>query len=233
MEEEWRPVKGYEGLYEVSNMGRVKSFHRHQIIIRKQRVDHSGYMRVCLNKDGTCNTKLVHRLVAIAFIQNPNNYEIVNHKDGNKKNNAVDNLEWCTQSYNIKHAYHNRLMNRDKQKKTVILYKRYGEYGSITEAADALGLTPGSLSKAIHRNSSIHGFIGVIEKDPHIRRYIPTNIYNDKLVFLGQAPSMSAAAMFTKMAPSSVLRCCREKTFYKGYTFRLFDDDEISSKKEG
>ena len=101
MEEEWRPVKGYEGLYEVSNMGRVKSLHASQEIILKQGEYPNGYMGANLSKDGTANMKLVHRLVAIAFIQNPNNYEEVNHKDGNKKNNTVDNLEWCTRSYVI------------------------------------------------------------------------------------------------------------------------------------
>lgn len=232
MKEEWKPIKGYEGLYEVSNMGRVKSLHRSQGIILKQGTFH-GYMKVGLHKNGTRSTKKVHRLVATAFIRNPNNYEFVNHKDGNKKNNTVDNLEWCTRSYNMRHAYHNGLMNVDAQKKSVILYKRYGEYESITEAAKALNITRSWLSTAIHRNSSIHGFIGVIKKDTNIRPSIPTNIYNDKLVFLGQAPSVSAAARFGKMAQSTVLNCCRKKVFSKGYTFRFFDDDEISSKKEG
>lgn len=164
MEEEWRPVKGYEGLYEVSNMGRVKSLHRPQSIILKQNTDSGGYMIVNLSKNGTYNTKTVHRLVATAFIRNPNNYGVVNHKDGNKKNNAVDNLEWCTQRYNMKHAYRNGLINVDIHKKSIILYKRYGKYDSITEAAESLGIERGSLSTAIRTNSPIHGFIGVIKK---------------------------------------------------------------------
>lgn len=232
MEEEWRPIKGYEGLYEVSNMGRVKSLHAPQGIILKQGTYPNGYMGANLSKDGTVNMKLVHRLVAIAFIQNPNNYEEVNHKDGNKKNNTVDNLEWCTRSYNLKHAYHNKLMDRSEQKKSVILYKRYGEYDSITEAAEALGVAPQTLSNAIHKNSSINGFIGVIEKDTHVRYGVTTNIYNDKLEFLGQVSSASVAARLTKRSPSNVLKCCRKKVFSKGYTFRFIDDDEISSKKD-
>lgn len=232
MEEEWRPVKGYEGLYEVSNMGRVKSLHRSQGIILKQGTSH-GYMKVGLHKNGTCSTKKVHRLVATAFIRNPNNYEFVNHKDGNKKNNTVDNLEWCTRSYNMRHAYHNGLMNVDAQKKSVILYKRHGEYESITEAAKALNVSQTWLSTAIHNNSSIHGFIGVIKKDTNIGLSIPTNIYNDKLVFLGQAPSVSAAARIAKVNPGTVANCCRRKVFSKGYTFRFIDDDEINSKKKG
>lgn len=210
MEEEWRPVKGYEGLYEVSNMGRVKSLHASQGRILKQGTSH-GYMLVNLCKDGICNMKQVHRLVATAFIRNPNNYEVVNHKDGNKKNNTVDNLEWCTQRYNIRHACRNGLMNVNALKKSVILYKICGEYDSITEAAEALGVSRQSLSRAIHKNISIHGFVGVIEKDPHIRPYIPTNIYNDKLVFLGQEPSVRAAARFTKISAQRVANCCRKK----------------------
>lgn len=232
MKEEWKPIKGYEGLYEVSNMGRVKSLHTSQGIILKQYTDYYKYMKVTLNKNGTHKTKLVHRLVAITFIRNPNNYEVVNHKDGNKKNNTVDNLEWCTRSYNTKHAYHNGLMNADAKKRSVILYKRYGEYKSITEAAKSLGVARNALSNAIHKNSSIDGFIGVIEKDTRIRHNISTNIYNDKLVFLGQVSSVSAAARFAKVSATSVRRCCRKKVFSKGYTFRFFDDDEISSKKE-
>lgn len=233
MKEEWRPVKGYEGLYEVSNMGRVKSLHASKDIILKQCTRSGGYAGINLHKDGTCNYKLVHRLVATAFIRNPNNYECVNHKDGNKKNNTVDNLEWCTSSYNTKHAYRNGLINTDEQKKSVIVYKRYGEYKSITEASEALGIAPGSLSSAIHKNQSINGFIGVIEKDTHIRYGVPTNIYNDKLEFLGQVSSASAAARLTKMSHHTVAKCCREKVFSGGYTFRFFDDDEINLKEEG
>ena len=232
MEEEWRPIKGYEGLYEVSNMGRVKSLHRHQSAILKQGMGHSGYMGVSLYKNGTRNRTLVHRLVATAFIQNPYNYEIVNHKDGNKNNNIVDNLEWCTSSYNTKHAYRIGLMNVDAQKKSVILYKRYGEYESITEAAEDLGVPIGTLSNAIRKNRTIHSFIGITGKDPRIKRSIPINIYNDKLVFLGQEPSTDKAARFAKTSRNTVRKCCREKVFSKGYTFRFFDDDEIHLKEE-
>lgn len=233
MEEEWKPIKGYEGIYEVSNMGRVKSLHRSQGRILKQYTQDNGYVKVNLSKNGTHNTKRVHRLVATAFIPNPHNKPEVNHIDGNKENNNVDNLEWCTREYNVRHAFHNGLMKKNtQQKKSVILYKKYGEYKSITEAAKALSVTRRALSRAINQNSSIHDFIGVI-KNTHMGHSIPTNIYNDKLVFLGQAPSESAAARVAKVSGTSVRKCCREKVFSKGYTFRFFDDDEISLKKEG
>ena len=114
----WKSVKGYEGLYEVSNLGRVKALERRKncnrgygIIkehIMKPNFCNTDYYRVALtNNNHIRKYYLIHRLVAEAFIENPNNYDIVNHKDGNKLNNQVDNLEWCTVSYNLKHAYEN------------------------------------------------------------------------------------------------------------------------------
>lgn len=112
--EEWRDIDGFVGIYKVSNFGRIKTLARKNVsrdMIRKQVVDRIGYMRVQLSKNGRKEsggffvTKLVHRLVAIAFIDNTNNYPDVNHKDLNKKNNHIYNLEWCTKSYNQIHLY--------------------------------------------------------------------------------------------------------------------------------
>lgn len=232
MEEEWRPVKGYEGLYEVSNTGKVRSLYFGKTRILSPCKNSQGYLQAVLCKDKVPKGLRVHRLVASAFIPNPNNKPEVNHIDGNKANNNVDNLEWCTREYNMRHACHNGLMNVDIHRKSVILYKKYGEYKSITEAAEALNVSKLGLSRAIHQNSSIHGFIGVIKKGTHISPSIPTNIYNDKLEFLGQVSSARAAARFANTTPNTVLKCCRKKMFSKGYTFRFIDDDEISLKKE-
>lgn len=102
-EEIWRDINGYEGLYEVSNMGRVKSLNynrTNQEKILKLGKNKNGYMIVVLCKNGKTKTCQVHRLVANAFIGNPNNLPMINHKDENPSNNCVDNLEWCDASYN-------------------------------------------------------------------------------------------------------------------------------------
>lgn len=122
MEKEvFKDVLGYEGLYQVSNYGRVKSLKRENIFycgLRKEFLkrpvkekilsfnkSNRGYLQVCLTKNGKYRTYTVHRMVAIAFIPNKNNKSQVNHKDGNKENNRVDNLEWCSPKENSNHAF--------------------------------------------------------------------------------------------------------------------------------
>ena len=105
MIEEWRPVVGYEGLYEVSSYGRVRSLDRFYYRLHKGKVlsptkDRYGYLTVTLNCNGKSKTIKIHRLVAQAFIENPDNLPQVNHKDEVKSNNCVDNLEWCSAKYN-------------------------------------------------------------------------------------------------------------------------------------
>lgn len=106
MEEIWKDVDGFEGRYQISNFGNVKSLNYNNTGNPKnlvKRKNYSGYLWVNLHLYGTHKPKLVHRLVAEAFIPNPNQYSQINHKDENKGNNEVSNLEWCTQSYNAKY----------------------------------------------------------------------------------------------------------------------------------
>lgn len=98
--EEWRPVAEYEGLYEVSNTGKVRSLFRYKKVL-KPVITRSGYCAVELFKDKMGKMKLVHRIVAAAFIPNPNGFPQVNHIDENKHNNCAENLEWCTAKYNM------------------------------------------------------------------------------------------------------------------------------------
>ncbi|HHB2481296.1 TPA: NUMOD4 domain-containing protein [Bacillus cereus] len=112
MNEIWKPVLGFEGLYEISNTGSVKSLERirsngtrFKEFIKKQSTEKMGYNTVTMtDKDGKKRTLKVHRLVAEAFIPMVDGKDIVNHKNGNKTDNVVENLEWCTQLENINHA---------------------------------------------------------------------------------------------------------------------------------
>ncbi len=110
----WRDIKGYEGLYQVSDTGLVRSVdrmttgNRNRMLKGKllsQGTNTFGYFVVALCKDGKARTKRVHRLVAEAFLPCDNERPYINHKDGNPQNNQVDNLEWCTQKENVQHAY--------------------------------------------------------------------------------------------------------------------------------
>lgn len=126
MIEVWKPIKNFEGLYEISNLGRLKSLPRSTTsggIIKTHLT--KGYETTHICKDGKHYDVKIHRLVAEAFIDNPNKLPEVNHKDENKLNNAVDNLEWCNSSYN--HNYGTRLERvADKVKKKIAQYDQSG-----------------------------------------------------------------------------------------------------------
>ena len=114
--EVWQPIRGYEGLYEASNLGQVRSVERvifsqrwggHQLrhsVILKPSISSRGYKMVVLSKNGKRKAYSVHRLVATTFLPNPNNLPVINHKDQNKLNNKINNLEWCDQMYNFHYA---------------------------------------------------------------------------------------------------------------------------------
>ena len=132
--EEWKSISGYEGLYEVSSYGRVKSLeisyirkngkmdHKPEIILRPKN-NGTGYFTVCLYKNKTHKYYLIHRLVAQAFLPNPDNLSDVNHKDEDKSNNRVDNLEWCSHKYNMNY--------NDVQKRRSQRMKENGIYENI------------------------------------------------------------------------------------------------------
>lgn len=123
----FREIPGYEGIYEIDENAIVRTVEgkkthstRHGVRVWKQRAlkqktDRNGYKRVSLYKDKTCKTWLVHRLVAIAFIDNPNHFDIINHIDGNPGNNSIENLEWCDSKHNVNHAFNNGLMTSSKR----------------------------------------------------------------------------------------------------------------------
>lgn len=105
--EEWKDIEGYEGLYAISNKGRVKSLRTG--LIHKERLTFDGYVKATLTVNYKAKDFRVHRLVAKAFIPNPDNKETVNHKDGIKTNNTIGNLEWATRSEQVFHSYQHDL----------------------------------------------------------------------------------------------------------------------------
>lgn len=122
MEDFWKDIEGFEGLYQISNLGRVKSLsrmkkskHGTMYMIKEKflihRKDKYGYFKLILSNNGKQFNKFSHRLVAESFIPNINNKPCVNHIDGNKQNNSVENLEWCTNKENTQHALKTGLLN--------------------------------------------------------------------------------------------------------------------------
>lgn len=123
----WKPVVGYEGLYEVSNWGRVKSLKFGKELILKPCTNNCGYLHVVLSKNNKQKNFYVHRLVAQAFLPNPHNYPCVNHKDENPLNNNVENLEWCTYEYNNNFGTINERFAL-KKKKIVLQFTLEGKF---------------------------------------------------------------------------------------------------------
>ena len=181
----WKDIPEYEGLYQVSNLGRVKSLKRldkrNRIVkekILKHGIDTNGYHLVKLYKYDKPRTLKVHRLICQVFIQNPNNYTEVNHKDEDKSNNCVDNLEWCTRKYNVNYGNRtNKAKNHPNCKhrlgvlgkdnpnsKIVIQYTKDGEFikswNCTHEVERKLGVRSSSVSACARGNiKSAGGFI--------------------------------------------------------------------------
>ena len=147
-------VKGYEGVYQITANGEVFSMYTQSF--KKAEVARNGYKRITLFKDGKGRHFLIHRLVAEAFLENPNGFEMVNHKDGNKLNNDVSNLEWCDASYNMKHAYKNNLIAIRTTR--VIQYTRdfqkIREWQSIKEAAESLRINHANIITVCQQNTN-------------------------------------------------------------------------------
>lgn len=155
MSEIWKDIEGYEGIYQVSNLGRVRSLDR--IVVRKNgyqlpckgqfvtAVSHKGgYIYVGLTKDGRKRNLKMHRLVAAAFIPNPDQLPEVNHKDEDKTNNRTDNLEWCSRPYNLRWK-DGHIRRAEKNWRAVQQIDANGNvvatYPSITSAAQAVGIS--------------------------------------------------------------------------------------------
>ena len=159
--EVFKDIKGYEGLYQVSNLGNVKSLNYNgtgKERILKSCVHKSGYLVVILYKDGKAKIHYVHRLVAEAFIDNPDNLPCVNHKNEDKTDNRVENLEFCSYQYNINYGTRNERIS-----KIVVQYTLDGvfveEYPSVSEAKRQLGYSQGNISECcLGKRKTAYGY---------------------------------------------------------------------------
>jgi hypothetical protein len=159
---EWRDVKGYEGLYKISNLGHVFSLDRKittkqgRTYLRKGmaitvRLNNFGYLDTRLCKNGIKKSVFVHRIIAEAFIDNPNNYCCVNHKDLNRQNNSIENLEWVTSKMNAEHARRMRRLSAKHSKGRPVIDVCTGvAYPSIRKAAKALNVSYSSCKRMIN-----------------------------------------------------------------------------------
>ena len=158
----WKPIKNYEDYYEINNYGVVRrikydnigNLYQHQLPnYIKPRYDKDGYMRYDLSLNNKVKRYMAHRLVADVFIPNPNNLPCVNHKDGNKKNNYVDNLEWCSVRHNNIHALKTGLRNmkNNKLSKPVEQYDLNNNlmmvFKSANDASRILNISQGHISE--------------------------------------------------------------------------------------
>lgn len=175
--EMWAKIGGFNGEYEISSYGRVRSYkiehNRYHTGVQKRphllktRKDKRGYIHIFLNKNGKCVNYLIHRLVAQAFLPNPNNYPQVNHKDENKSNNKVENLEWCTKKYNLHYSNVCQKMvtaAKIKRQKVVLMYDEENrflrEFESATIAAKYIGDYQQNVSACCYgKIKKVKGFI--------------------------------------------------------------------------
>lgn len=152
--EVYKDINGYEGLYKVSNLGNVKSFHTGKEKILKPNKNNCGYLQVDLYKEGKRKQHLVHRLVAMAFIDNPQNLEQINHRDENPTNNNVSNLEFCTAAYN--NNYGTRIKRFCKQ---VLCLETGKVYPSTNEVERQLGFAHSYISKCCNgKRKTAYGY---------------------------------------------------------------------------
>ena len=187
MKEIWKDIDGYEGLYQISNLGRVKSLPRERKTrscyitkekILKQTKNRNGYWGITLHKDYKLKTIAVHILVAKAFVDNPNNYPIVNHKDENPSNPKVDNLEWCTVAYNNTYgsAIEKRRKNTNYIEKAKKIMKKVNQYtlegeliktwDSVKEAAMHYKVCPSNITKVCSKDyKQSCGFLWKLAKE--------------------------------------------------------------------
>lgn len=170
-EEIWKDIPGYEGYYQASNLGNIRSVERVVFcrpgvqrkvpskVLAKNKAGNGGYYRVMISIKGKVKYVLVHILVALSFVDNPENKEQVNHINGNKLDNRAENLEWVTQSENMLHAYNLGLQKPKSVKPRRVICVDTGEiFNSILSASESINRSSSTLRQAIRENRPCGGF---------------------------------------------------------------------------
>lgn len=250
--EEWRPVVGYEGIYEVSEYGDIASLNYNKTgvrSIRKPKITKDGYLEIALCRDSKMKHVRVHRVVAMAFIPNPNNLPQINHKDENKLNNHVENLEWCNLKYNVN--YGTAIERRSKKISIPVVQMSLdgdiiSEYESVSEAAKQVGLSTGDIVNVCNgKHVSAHGYKWRYKDDCLFRkaqihrknivdRYTSNGIicsidnikpvlqYTLDGVFIEEHSNIRAAERKTGVRHDSIWQCCHNKVNKThGYIFKF------------
>lgn len=163
--EVWRDISGYEELYQVSNLGMVRSLDRIDTLGRHRKgkvltgyLNHAGYYQVDLRRDGSHKVCRINRLVAQAFLDNPDNLSQVNHKDECKTNNKACNLEWCSPAYNCNFGTRNKRVAKANEKPIFVVTDSGHHYyfNSIKKAATLIGLDGGNISTCLNGERKTH-----------------------------------------------------------------------------
>ena len=228
----WKDIEGYEGLYQVSNLGRVKSVLSKKIL--KQYEDSSHYKRVRFYKDGKHKDYSVHRLVATAFIPNPDKLPCVNHKSEIVSENFADNLEWCSNKYNSNYGT-TQARRVQKRQKPILQYDLNGEFirewNSVKEAGEYLNISPRRISEVCNYvRKSCGGYIFELKNKNDISQKFHNSMINNKKLsktilqfdlnekFIKEWPSLQEIQRKTNYSYSNVISCCRGK-YKQAYGF--------------
>ena len=236
MIEIFKDIKGYEGKYQISNLGNVYSCNKRDLLIPDTNKD--GYFRYHLYKDGKCKKCLAHRLVAEAFIPNPDNLECVNHIDENKTNNCVDNLEWCTKLYN--NIYGSRIENINKKlyKPVIGINITNGlivKYNSIKEASEVLGIDKSSISACCKgKIKSIGGYTWFYENPEDNKSNSKPKAKGSKRAIVGVNSENGSIVEFNSIIDAtralginngSISKCLNKKTKIAGLYYWYYADE--------
>ena len=258
--EVWKDIVGYEGKYQVSSYGRVKSlerkvWNRYQFVTKKERIlkkryNHKGYVAVILYLNNSSKSYMVHRLVAMHFIDNPEHKTQVNHKNGCKEDNRVQNLEWVTGSENQRHAfdlglYDTRIKKQKDASKPVMMMSVDGEplfvFQSIHEANDYFGVKDSHIYAVCcnRRNVALGYRWQYITKDEYKklrnqysdlnfkRRDLsrtPIDVFNQDHQLINSFSSIREASDYFGISRKIIFKCCnKESGLINGYIFRYHD----------